>query len=1382
MLSTQNLKLLFQGGHGSIPVVSAAFDHQTRCLASLDQEGTLVIWDIYSAKQLADISLVDWDAYRKINAEQEDFEYTSKQIRREQIMPDRLQIHRIAEGDTFREMLFAYGKNAVFAFDLSNLYEKPLYPAWIRFLGQPKPARIEINMKGKDQAAEKDWTISYSEKSPKITLDTACGHGVLSAEKTHYLYKANATLNLVNLLDSSAKPLAFSEDVLSSAIESIVSYAYNEKTNRLAVIYRGENSKGKIVFYQRSNIETEEQSLKVEKSEPLMLPAWLSPEADAALWVQTSEEVVEGKKKTKRRFHRAEIKKETDFAAHQFGFGGDIFQINLIPGKKNDYLVVNTFHAIKVLTIKEDQITASYEIPHPKVRGNKFLPLAFSPGGDLMAVIPGWLKNEKEIRPSNGLLYLNDLEEGRLKAKVNFPRPQIVDIAATNQEQNINIFRPDGTIFSLELSGRLQLKNKYFSEGFRCDYKQALTCSQKNIVYLLDKKPIQGFKIVDSFSMRMHQIEDYVPENMALSEDGNQLVLIDTAGLIKVFDLQGSAPQEKREWHLLAQIKKWLPGHFPKSKKKLQVDKMAVHHQKKWLLVAYRPTPENWHLLHLIYIKNYDSDQPDLLEDRFFWLPYQKGFSLNFDPTGTYSVVQSAGKAKIYKPGEMELFRDPALEDKLIKITNEDPETLKLHREKRLVEGLAESLLDKTFSTSSSSPALLHSPSGHLIILERKDIRSVEVWKLDQLQAQITAHGPDRLAFTKAPDHVIDTTDIPYTTFLLMQTKPILIFYRKHDGWLKLFNWQTGELLLTVFPYDPRKFLLLDKNNYYFSGENGYDLAAFQQQDQLFPMEQFDLMFNRPDKVLSAMAGMGLLTADEEQLGNFEKAVEQRANKIVEERFKHLIELIPEEAPAGSLANIQTVLREKLLNDTFQLPKIELDYLKSSDKAAYCFYAQVKTAKREKLIRLNVFVNDVPLYGRNGVSLHWAGVAYHADQTELSMRKCNNLLKVSIAVEPKTEENKNEEELGLLFKFEIHLQLSPKDNKIQLAILNMDGIEAYQTFYVYNQKKYEPTLYFVGIAVDEHEHQTPAKNLDFPVKDMANLVQTLQELKDEEGFKNLEVSTLPDLQLDPLERPQPTLANMKTFLAGAKEKLKGKNVNVNDKVIVFYSGHGERKTGTGEDHQLVLSTTDMDFTEKNGLLYADLEDLLDVMIPRNKFMIIDACNSGEVDTGSAQNAANSKEKADVAEIFSLMKNTFVDLRRGTGATIISASLGDQNAKDSIFIKNLIAGISEGKRKISELIDDVSGKLPRAVVEEVFTKELAKHEELQPVLKKAILDLIALDLPKRTMRVEMGLILEKFIDQLDWERSDIHSKLINPIMRKLQQPTPRAINLSNDWSL
>jgi uncharacterized caspase-like protein len=188
--------------------------------------------------------------------------------------------------------------------------------------------------------------------------------------------------------------------------------------------------------------------------------------------------------------------------------------------------------------------------------------------------------------------------------------------------------------------------------------------------------------------------------------------------------------------------------------------------------------------------------------------------------------------------------------------------------------------------------------------------------------------------------------------------------------------------------------------------------------------------------------------------------------------------------------------------------------------------------------------------------------------------------------------------------------------------------------------------------------------------------------------------------------------------------------DVDDHVIVFYSGHGL----LDKEYNYYLGTSNIDpqNPSESGIAYSTLEWLIDSIPARNKLLLLDACHSGEVDkelrnytlqtdTVETEIELSMDYNNDVASVepqhkgnlppttsylglqqsFELMKDLFADIDKSTGAIVISAAGGLDAAFESnpwghgAFTYCLLnaftdgALIKDGKITISELKDYIN---------------------------------------------------------------------------------------------
>ncbi|MEQ6119116.1 caspase family protein [Reichenbachiella sp. MALMAid0571] len=422
----------------------------------------------------------------------------------------------------------------------------------------------------------------------------------------------------------------------------------------------------------------------------------------------------------------------------------------------------------------------------------------------------------------------------------------------------------------------------------------------------------------------------------------------------------------------------------------------------------------------------------------------------------------------------------------------------------------------------------------------------------------------------------------------------------------------------TCFFSKEGEWIVVTNQRYYMSSTKGGQYVGFHQnqgfrkEGKFYPFENFDLKYNRPDKVLE------ILEMGSEQLrGLLYKAYQKRVKKMG--------------------------LREEDISEELNLPTVVIDGVSKTvtDK----FYDLNLTVNDDKLMldRINVYVNDIPIYGINGLSVR-------------SEKKRQFITKT------------------------LPIELTKGRNKIQVSAMNVSGIESLkETVNIfYDGAELKPDLHVVAIGVSNYKDSQ--YNLTYASKD-ANDISNLF-FSHHQQYNKIHVHRFTD-----------ALAQREMILAVKEKLLKTK---VEDEVILFMAGHGLLDGNL----DYYFATQDIDFNNPSGrgLKYEELEGLLDGIPARKKLMLIDACHSGEVDKEDTKLIASAVSSSNVStrgftkkpqpvgmdNIFELMQELFADLRRGTGAMVISSASGVEFAfesadwKNGVFTYALIEGLKSGK--------------------------------------------------------------------------------------------------------
>lgn len=422
----------------------------------------------------------------------------------------------------------------------------------------------------------------------------------------------------------------------------------------------------------------------------------------------------------------------------------------------------------------------------------------------------------------------------------------------------------------------------------------------------------------------------------------------------------------------------------------------------------------------------------------------------------------------------------------------------------------------------------------------------------------------------------------------------------------------TQEMLLVA---DGDNYIFKTDENFYKVSKEGYELVTFRIGNTAYPFEQFDAVFNRPDLVLKKLG-----CPDQELMDLYKLAYEKRIKKLG---------LKP--TTSVSLTDIPTLE----ISNTLEIPAI-------TDQQAIQAKMQMKDATG--LVSYNVFVNNVPIYGKKG--------------SPMANLKSKELT----------------EEIALVHGV----------NKIQIACRNANGYESLmQTFYIEKTGE-KPVRDMYLITVGTSNYKDSRYDLQYAVKDAKDLV-TLMSKNEKEVYGKVHSKSLYDQDV--------TAANITSLYDFLKQS------KPDDVVLVFVAGHGV----LDENFDYYFGTYDMDFTNpsEKGLAYEKLEGILDGIRANKKILIMDTCHSGEIDKEDVFFAESSEEDENQDEDISFRavgpkveENSgatpsrmsgilFNDLRRGTGSTVISSAGGAEFAmesdewKNGLFTYCMLKGLKNG---------------------------------------------------------------------------------------------------------
>ena len=410
--------------------------------------------------------------------------------------------------------------------------------------------------------------------------------------------------------------------------------------------------------------------------------------------------------------------------------------------------------------------------------------------------------------------------------------------------------------------------------------------------------------------------------------------------------------------------------------------------------------------------------------------------------------------------------------------------------------------------------------------------------------------------------------------------------------------------------------MLIGKDGFYARSGKSIKQFAARLNGRVYPFEQFDLYLNRPDIVFSNLgADPGKIT--------FLKESHQR-------RLKRM------------------GVTEEMLKPDFHLPELQI----VGDVPATSTQDQLDllikgTDDKYPLDRLRVYVNNVPVNGRDGELLR--------DQKTQSLEKT------------------------------IPIKLAAGRNKIQVSVLNSAGAESLYANAEVNctADRPKPMLYAVALGVSQYDR--PEWCLKYAAKDATDLIN---KIKEKAGSSYSEVKPL---LLTDKDVTKESTGKIKEFLSGA---------TIDDTVLIFMAGHGL----LDDKYDYYFGTSDIDPSKpsERGMPYEAIDNILAEVPSLKKSLLMDTCHAGELDDDEKKDLAASDGSATPAAIpvadtnssplagkvamrsigtrgmsvkavegakgksdwYEKLQDMFVDLRRGSGATVISSSQGAEYAFES----------------------------------------------------------------------------------------------------------------------
>lgn len=285
------------------------------------------------------------------------------------------------------------------------------------------------------------------------------------------------------------------------------------------------------------------------------------------------------------------------------------------------------------------------------------------------------------------------------------------------------------------------------------------------------------------------------------------------------------------------------------------------------------------------------------------------------------------------------------------------------------------------------------------------------------------------------------------------------------------------------------------------------------------------------------------------------------------------------------------------------------------------------------------------------------------------------------------------------------IKLHSGENNINITVTDKNKIQSEPlSFKTTNTEVVEPKVYYIGIGVSQYQDST--MNLKFAVKDVEKI---------EEFFK---WRYRDKIEIHKLLNQEVTSENIKKL----KQILE--KTDVNDKVIISFSGHG--LINNQKEFYFAGYDTDFSAPEKKGIPFELIQNLTENIPARKRLILLDACHSGSIDEEddievvshsdvkehNIKGSVVIKGKKQDLDSFEQMQNMFFDLNRTDGTIIIAASGAKEYAyegddwNNGVFTYSFIKSIEElgydtWKGKVEIPISELQKAIYRKVTN--FTK-------------------------------------------------------------------------------
>lgn len=191
------------------------------------------------------------------------------------------------------------------------------------------------------------------------------------------------------------------------------------------------------------------------------------------------------------------------------------------------------------------------------------------------------------------------------------------------------------------------------------------------------------------------------------------------------------------------------------------------------------------------------------------------------------------------------------------------------------------------------------------------------------------------------------------------------IFSCSNDGTIKLWNPDICNMEATFTAANDLDYVIFNKDYFYTGTKAALNGIAFKIKDRLYPFEQFDLVFNRPDLVAKTIG-----KTPENLIRAYEYIYQKRLKKMGFDKDDVKSNFVVPEIYIDR-TNLPYITQDKILN-----------------------FSITARDSVEKLERIQVYLNGVPFYGNSGIPLKNQNI--HSVKKDMEIELISGLNRITV--------------------------------------------------------------------------------------------------------------------------------------------------------------------------------------------------------------------------------------------------------------------------------------------------------------------------------------------------------------------------------------------------